>query len=60
MIISAYPAGCRRSATAEITVTGSQNLAGAYGVLFEKSGLSATVVTPDPAPDPKKVLNTWS
>src|SRR5262249_28988101 len=49
MLTSVYPAGLQRGATAELTVTGTNNFAGASGVLFEGKGLSATVV-PEPAP----------
>ncbi|MGV3720468.1 MAG: pre-peptidase [Actinomycetota bacterium] len=46
MITSAYPLGCRRGETTQVTVSGSFNFAGAYGTLFESNGLSAEVVPP--------------
>ena len=50
MITSVYPVGCRRGTTTEITVYGAMNLAGAYAVMFEKHGMTAEIVHPNPAP----------
>jgi hypothetical protein len=58
MITSVYPAGCRRDAVTEITVTGSQNFAGAYGVLFEAPGMAAEIVPPEKPPEAGKPVNT--
>lgn len=57
MITSVYPAGLQRGTTAEITVFGRFNLAGAYGVQFEKPGLTAEVVPP-PAGEEGKPRDT--
>jgi len=46
MITSAYPLGCRRGETTQVTVSGSFNFAGAYGSLFETAGVTAEVVPP--------------
>src|SRR3569833_4340361 len=58
MLLSAYPTGCPRGKTTEISVRGSQTLAGTYAVLFEKPGLSAIVVPPATPPTPGTVVNT--
>lgn len=50
MITSVYPVGCRRGTTTEITIYGAMNLAGAYGVMFEKPGMTAEIIHPNPAP----------
>src|SRR5205807_516601 len=52
MLTSVYPAGLQRGTTAELTVTGTNNFAGAYEVLFEGKGLSAAIEA-TPGPDPK-------
>ena len=58
MIISAYPTGIQRGKTAEVTITGRLNFAGAYGVQFETPGLSAEVLPPAAQADPKKSLDS--
>ena len=54
MVISVYPVGCQRGKTTEITVSGQFNFAGAYGTLFDRPGVTAEIVPPNPPPkDPK-------
>lgn len=55
MVISIHPVGFQRGVTTEATLTGRQNLQGAYAVLFEAKGLSAEIVPPA---DPKKATDT--
>jgi hypothetical protein len=49
MVTSVYPVGIRRGASTEITISGQQNFAGAYGALFEGPGLTAEVAPTDAA-----------
>ncbi len=61
MLTTVYPAGIQRGKTAEVTVTGTNNFAGASGALFEGSGLSAEVVPlapPKPGEQPPAAVNT--
>jgi len=58
MIISLYPPGLQRGTTAEVSVTGAFNFAGASAALFEFAGLSAEVVAPNPAPAAGAAVNT--
>jgi hypothetical protein len=57
MLIGVYPTGIQRGQTAEVTVTGRYNFAGAYGVQFESAGFSAVIV---PAADPAKATDTMT
>jgi hypothetical protein len=58
MITSVFPVGAQRGSTAEIEITGQGNFAGAYAVFFEGKAVTAEVVTPSPAPDPAKAVNS--
>src|SRR5437879_12441391 len=64
MLTHTYPAGLQRGTTAEVTVSGTNNFAGAYRVLFQGEGLKAEILPQQvPAPDPrtpnaKPVVNT--
>src|SRR5258708_6698856 len=58
MVTSVFPLCIQRGKTTEITVTGQQNFAGAYGALFEGKGISAEVVQPNPAPTKGSAQNT--
>jgi len=58
MLTSVYPVGLQRGATAEVTVTGTQNFAGAYGTLFDGPGVTAAIVAPNPAPEAGKAVNS--
>lgn len=58
MITSVYPVGCRRGETAQITVSGAQNFAGAYAVLFGAAGLKAEVVPPEKPPAANQPVNS--
>src|SRR5262249_51637172 len=57
MLTQVFPAGVQRGTTAEVTVSGSRNFAGAYKVLFEGEGLTAEILPPAegkaPAAKPK-------
>jgi hypothetical protein len=57
MIVSVYPPGCRRGATTEILVSGQQNFADSYAVLFEREGLTAELLPYEPAPKPGETRN---
>ena len=50
MVISVFPVGCQRGKTTEITVSGQFNFAGAYGTLFDRPGVTAEIVAPNPPP----------
>lgn len=56
MITHATPVAVQRGKTTEVVVEGQQNFLGAYKVLFEGAGLSATVVPnpPQKAASPQK------
>jgi hypothetical protein len=56
MITHLTPTAVQRGTTAEIEVAGQMNFAGAYRVLFEGTGVTATVipVKPDPKARPDK------
>jgi hypothetical protein len=58
MIVSVYPLGVQRGQSAEVTVTGAFNFAGAYAVLFEHPGLTAEIVAPNPAPAAGAAVNS--
>jgi hypothetical protein len=49
MITSAYPVGCRRGTTTEVSLSGSGNLGGGYAVLFDGTGVQGEVVPPPAA-----------
>jgi hypothetical protein len=51
MVTRVFPAGVQRGTTAEVTVSGSQNFAGAYRVLFEGEGLTTEIEPPKPEPE---------
>src|SRR5262249_60013792 len=48
----------QRGTTTEVTVTGQRNFAGAYRVLFQGEGLTAEIVPPEKASDPKATVNS--
>src|SRR3954447_17016369 len=54
MLTSVYPAGLQRGTTAELTVTGTNNFASAYDVLFEGKGLTAKMEPSKEAEAPAK------
>jgi hypothetical protein len=58
MITQVFPAGIRRGETAQVTVSGQRNFAGAYKVLFQGEGLSAEIVPPEKDADPKTPVNS--
>jgi hypothetical protein len=61
MVTRVFPAGVQRGTTTEVTVSGAQNFAGAYKILFEGEGLTAEIepakpeaVKPDKLKDDKE------
>lgn len=57
MVTHVFPAGVQRGTTAQITISGQRNFAGAYRLLFEGEGLSAEILPPDKGVDPKTPVN---
>ena len=57
MLTHVFPAGVQRGTTAEVTVSGTHDFAGAYKVLFEGEGLTAEIVPPA-APVPASCVST--
>jgi hypothetical protein len=55
MVTHATPTAIQRGTTAEVTVEGQMNFAGAYQVLFQQAGLTAEVL---PAKDAKAVTRS--
>jgi hypothetical protein len=58
MVTQLFPAGVQRGTTTEVTLTGQRNFAGAYRVLFQGEGLTAEIVPPEKASDPKATVNS--
>src|SRR5947209_4607897 len=50
MITHTYPVAVQRGTTAEVTVDGKMNFAGAYKAIFEGTGVTADASSPPPVP----------